>query len=119
VQPLPTYNRDSLRALRGLGAPPTAVCLDHTPVRPFFAGFAAPAFDPFTAPAGVGLLELVRRSDVGVVLLDPHTENCPALKGDAEMRELAAGRDTATFRVFPVEGQPLLRYAVRRDLLPR
>lgn len=118
VRPVPTPARAAIRALRALGLPPETVCLETTNGFARFAGLTAAPVNPFAVSPNTGLLELVRRANVGVVLLEPILLGAPALAGDPEVRELAAGRDTERFRSLPVPGYPVVRLAVRRDLLP-
>jgi hypothetical protein len=115
---LPTLARDATRALRALGLPPETAVLDHTGGREFFAGFTGPVHDPFALPPGTNLREFVTRSNVGVVVVDATLAGSPALKDDPEMKELAAGRETATFRLVPATNPPVMWLAVRRDLFP-
>ena len=117
VQP-PTFARDTTRALRALGLPPETPILDHTTRRAFFAGYTGPVHDPFALPPGTDLRALAAGARVGIVVVDETGANSPALKDDPEMKELAAGRETATFRVVPATDPPVVRLAVRRDLLP-
>lgn len=115
---LPTLARDATRALRALGLPSETAVLDHTGGREFFAGFTGPVHDPFALPPGTNLREFVKRSNVGVVVVDATLASSPALKDDPEMKELAAGRETATFRLVPATNPPVMWLAVRRDLFP-
>jgi hypothetical protein len=119
VMQLPTFSRDSARAMRALGLPPETVMVDHVIGRGFFAGYTGPVHDPFALPPGTNLREFVARANVGVVVVDETAARCPALKDDAEMRELFAGRETPTFRLVPATDPPVVRLAVRRDLLPK
>lgn len=116
---LPTFSRDSVRAMRALGLPPETAVLDHTAGREFFAGFTGPVHDPFALPPGTNLREFVTRTNVGLIVIDPTCASCPALKDDPEMKELAAGRETPTFRIVPATDPPAILLAVRRDLLPK
>lgn len=118
IQP-PTFSRDATRALRALGVPPETAVLDHTDRRAFFAGFTGPVNDPFALPPGTNLCEFVTRTNLGVLVVDETSANSPAFKDDPEMKELAAGRETPTFRVVPATNPPVVWLAVRRDLVPK
>lgn len=119
IAKLPTAARDTVRAIRALNLQGTVRFLDHTASRQFYSGFGSDCASVFAVPPGMPFDEYVRTHDVGVLILEPDLVTVgPVLRNAPEVRALAAGTESALFRLFPVEGQPHLRVAVRRDLLP-
>jgi hypothetical protein len=119
IFPVPTFSRDSVRAMRALNLPTDTVILDHINGRAYFAGLTGPVHDPFALPPGTDLRAFVARANVGLILIDGGTASCPSLKDDPEMKELFAGRETPTFRIVTATDPPAVLLAVRRDLLPK
>ena len=117
IFPTPTPVRASVDTIHKLGIQPPVVVLDYSPVISFHSGFGIKVVNPFLTPAGEGFAQLVRRTGVGVVVIDPLVI-CPKLRDDPDFQPLTQGRDTPLFRVFPVAGHPGRVVAVRRDLVP-
>jgi hypothetical protein len=116
---LPTASRDAARTVRALNLRGTVRFLDLTTMHQFCAGHGHDVVNAFSAQPGAGFEEFVRANDVGVIVIDPGLVAFgPVLRNTPEARALAAGTESALFRVFPVEGHPQTRVAVRRDLLP-
>ena len=118
IEPVATPYRDSVRAIRALDLRGDVVFLDLSGARSFYAGFGSAVVDPFTARPGERFLPFVRRTNVGVVVFEPHLLHVAPMRDDPDARALFEGRESELFRVFPVEGHPDFRVAVRRDLLP-
>jgi hypothetical protein len=117
---LPTTARDTVNAIRALNLQGTVKFLDHTASRQFYAGFGPDCANAMIVPPGIAFDEYVRANDVGVLILEPELITVgPVLRTAPEVRALAAGHESALFRLFPVEGHPHVRVAVRRDLLPK
>jgi hypothetical protein len=118
IEPVPTPYRASVRAIRELDLRGEVVFLDLSGARSFYAGFGPTAVDPFTAQPGEKFLPFVRRTNVGVVVFEPHLLLFAPFRDDPDARALFEGKDSELFRTFPVDGYPDFRIAVRRDLLP-
>ena len=73
IEPVPTPYRASVRAIcalrpaRGCGVP-----RPERGARSFYAGFGSAVVDPFTAQPGEKFLPFVRRTNIGVVVFEPH-----------------------------------------------
>lgn len=119
IAKLPTVARDTVRTVRALNLQGKVRFLDHTASRQFYCGYGEDCASVFAVPVGMPFEEYVRTHDVGVLILEPELVTVgPVLRNAPEVRALATGTDSALFRVFPVYGQPKVRVAVRRDLLP-
>ena len=113
-----TVIRSSVRTIRGLGLRPPVRVLEVGSARAFYSGFGAGHVFPQTIPAGEGFLAFVQRADIGLIVLEPVMAECPQLRDDPDFRALMDGKESARFRLVPVDGYPFLRVAARRDLLP-
>ncbi len=119
IEPVPAPSRACVHTIRELDLRGRVIFLDFGGARAFYAGFDATRFvEPFAARPGEGFVSFVRRTDVGVVLFEPLLFLLPPFRDDPDARALFEGRESELFRVFPVEGYPHHRVAVRRDLLP-
>ena len=118
IEPTHTVIRSSVRTIRGLGLRPPVRVLEVGSARAFYSGFGAGHVFPQTIPAGEGFLAFVQRADIGLIVLEPVMAECPQLRDDPDFRALMDGKESARFRLVPVEGYPFLRVAVRRDLMP-
>lgn len=117
---LPTTARDTARAIRDLNLQGTVRCLDLTVVHQLCSGHGDEVVNAFMVPPGTRFEDFARANNVGVVVIDPKLVAFgPMLRDDPQVRALAAGTESAMFRLFPVAGHPQMRLAVRRDLLPR
>jgi hypothetical protein len=118
IEPVAAPSRACARAIRELDLRGQVVFLDISGARSFYSGFGMGYVDPFAAAPGERFSDFVRRTNVGVVVLEPQVLVAPLLRADPDARALAAGRESESFRVFPVEGHSDCWIAVRRDLLP-
>jgi hypothetical protein len=118
IETVPTPIRASALAVRALDLRGEVVFLDVSSMASFAAGFGQVPVYPFSAKPGEDFLTFVRRTNVSVVIFDPNLRQMQPMLNDPAAQALADGRDSELFRVFPVEGYPTHRIAVRRDLLP-
>ena len=118
IEPVASPSRACVRTVRELELRGFVAFLDTSGARSFYSGFGMGHVDPFAAAPGERFAHFTRRTNVGVVVLEPLVLATPLMRDDPDAKALAEGRESELFRVFPVEGHPDYRIAVRRDLLP-
>lgn len=117
IEPVAAPSRACVRAVRELELRGQVTFLDISGARSFYSGFGMGHVDPYAAAPGERFSDFVRRTNVGVLVLEPQVLATPLMRDDPDAKALATGRESESFRVFPVEGYPDFRIAVRRDLL--
>jgi hypothetical protein len=119
VRDKPTPIRASVETVRRLGLRAPVLFMDHSGApRSFYAGYGPTYVHPTHMTPGEGFLDFVRRTNAGLVVIEPLAVACPQLRGDPDFRALAEGRESELFRLVRVEKYPEISFAVRRDLSP-